>query len=288
MLFRSGLTAAALLAREGLTVELLEAHRQSGGCAGTFRRGPWTFDVGATQVAGLEPGGIHQRLMAHLGVPAPAATPLDPGCVVDLADGLPPVQLHRDAAAWRAERQAQFPGSEPFWSLCAAIHHANWAFAGRDPVLPPRTLWDLGHLVQALRPANLATGLLSTATMADLQWLCGCAAGVSGQRLRRFLDLQLRLYSQESAANTAALYGATVLQMAQEPLGLWHLEGSMQRLSQALEEGLARWGGRLRLRHRLERLHPPERPGAPWRLADRKSTRLNSSHSSVSRMPSSA
>ena len=35
----AGLTAAALLARQGLQVDLLEAHHQSGGCAGTFRRG---------------------------------------------------------------------------------------------------------------------------------------------------------------------------------------------------------------------------------------------------------
>ena len=70
----AGLTAAALLAREGLAVTLLEAHSQSGGCAGSFRRGPWNFDVGATQVAGLEPGGIHERLFRHLGVAAPAAT----------------------------------------------------------------------------------------------------------------------------------------------------------------------------------------------------------------------
>lgn len=69
----AGLTAAALLARAGLSVELLEAHTQSGGCAGTFRRGPWTFDVGATQVAGLEAGGIHERLFRHLGVTAPVA-----------------------------------------------------------------------------------------------------------------------------------------------------------------------------------------------------------------------
>ncbi|MFM9071969.1 MAG: FAD-dependent oxidoreductase, partial [Cyanobium sp.] len=72
----AGLTAAALLARKGRAVVLLEAHHQSGGCAGTFRRGPYVFDVGATQVAGLEPGGIHARLFADLGVEPPAATPL--------------------------------------------------------------------------------------------------------------------------------------------------------------------------------------------------------------------
>ena len=256
----AGLTAAALLAKAGLRVQLLEAHHQSGGCAGTFRRGPYTFDVGATQVAGLEPGGIHARIFQHLGIPLPLASPLDPGCVVDLGDGHPPVQLWRDPARWQAERQAQFPGSERFWQLTAALHRANWGFAAQDPVLPPRNAWDLAQLLRALRPANLASGLLVGSTIADLLHLCGAAGD---PRLRRFLDLQLKLYSQEPADRTAALYGATVLAMAQEPLGLFHLEGSMQTLSAGLEQGLHQAGGQLRTRHRVTSLErdaggPPE------------------------------
>ena len=247
----AGLTAAALLADAGLSVALLEAHHQSGGCAGTFRRGPYTFDVGATQVAGLEPGGIHHRLLTHLGQPLPQASPLDPACVVDLGDGQAPVQLWRDPQRWRQEREHSFPGSARFWAWCEALHQANWGFAGRDPVLPPRNLWDLGQLLGALGPANLASGLLSRATMADLQRWSGCG---QDRRLRRFLDLQLRLYSQEPADRTAALYGATVLAMGQEPLGLWHLHGSMQVLSTQLETALAASGGSLLLGHRVERL----------------------------------
>ncbi|MFO0104762.1 MAG: C-3',4' desaturase CrtD, partial [Cyanobium sp.] len=247
----AGLTAAALLAHAGLEVVLLEAHHQSGGCAGTFRRGPYTFDVGATQVAGLESGGSHARLFAHLGIPLPAATPLDPGCVVDLGDGSPAVSLWRDPRRWRQERQRQFPGSERFWQLCSWLHQANWSFAARDPVLPPRTGWDLAQLLGALGAGNLLSAPLAATTVADLQRLCGCGGD---QRLRRFLDLQLRLYSQEPADRTAALYGATVLAMAQEPLGLWHLEGSMQVLSSALEQGLRAAGGQLRLRHRVSAL----------------------------------
>jgi C-3',4' desaturase CrtD len=256
----AGLTAAALLAQEGLQVLLLEAHHQSGGCAGTFRRGPYTFDVGATQVAGLEPGGIHQRLWAHLAIPPPAASPLDPACVVNLGDGQPPVRLWRDPQRWRQERQQQFPGSDRFWQWCEALHQANWAFASRDPVLPPRSAWDLAQLLGALGPVNLASGLLSLATIADLQRLSGCGAD---RRLRRFLDLQLRLYSQEPADRTAALYGATVLAMGQEPLGLWHLQGSMQELSRGLEGALQRGGGQLKRRHRVERLLPA---GCGWQL----------------------
>ena len=247
----AGLTAAALLADAGLQVVLLEAHHQSGGCSGTFRRGPWTFDVGATQVAGLEAGGIHWRLLHHFGLPLPPATPLDPACVVDLGDGQAPVHLWRDPQRWQAERQRQFPGSERFWQWCAALHQANWAFAGRNPVLPPRNPWDLAQLLGALGPANLASALLTTASIADLQRWSGCGGD---QRLRRFLDLQLRLYSQEPADRTAALYGATVLAMGQEPLGLWHLQGSMQTLPALLESALERAGGVLRLRHRVQQL----------------------------------
>ncbi len=261
----AGLTAAALLAREGLSVQLLEAHSQSGGCAGTFRRGPYVFDVGATQVAGLEPGGIHERLFRHLGVEPPLANPLDPGCVVDLGDGQPSIRLWRDPERWRRERQRQFPGSEPFWTLCAALHDANWSFARRDPVLPPRSLWDLRQLLGALRPANLASSALAFASVADLLRLSGCAGD---RRLRRFLDLQLRLYSQEPAAGTAALYGASVLTMAQAPLGLWHLQGSMQALSTSLETALRAHGGHLRLGHRALSLQRAETEGGSGSEAD--------------------
>ncbi|MFL0773449.1 MAG: C-3',4' desaturase CrtD [Prochlorococcus sp.] len=247
----AGLTAAALLAREGIPVTLLEAHHQPGGCAGTFRRGSYVFDVGATQVAGLQPGGSHERLFRHLQLPPPAAELLNPGCVVDLADGSQPIHLWHDPIHWREERQRQFPGSESFWELCGALHRSNWAFASRDPVLPPRNLWDLNQLLKAIGPRTLGSGLLSGLSVADLLRLCRCG---DDPRLRRFLDLQIKLYSQEPLEQTAALYGATVLQMAQAPLGLWHLNGSMQIISDLLVKSLHRDGGHLRLRQRAVRL----------------------------------
>ncbi len=90
-----------------------------------------------------------------------------------------------------------------------------------DPVLPIRNGWDLQQTLAAINPGNLLSAPLSLCTVKDLLTLSGCG---SDQRLRRFLDLQLRLYSQQPADQTAALYGATVLQMCQAPLGLWHLQ----------------------------------------------------------------
>jgi len=247
----AGLTGAALLAKEGFQVTLVEAHSQLGGCAGTFKRGSYTFDVGATQVAGLERGGIHHRLFNYLDVPVPDAKILDPGCSVFLGDESAPINLWHDPLSWQEERKRQFPGSENFWSLCSKIHESNWEFVERDPILPIRNFWDLGQLIRAIRPSNLLTALLSKLTIADLLKITGSH---KDKRLRSFLDLQLKLYSQEPTSRTAALYGATVLQMAQSPRGLWHLHGSMQILSDRLKESFLRDGGNLLIGHRVSKI----------------------------------
>ena len=255
----AGLTSAALLAKEGYQVTLVESHNQLGGCAGTFKRGSYTFDVGATQVAGLERGGIHHRLFNYLDIPLPDAKILDPGCSVVLGDGSKPINLWHDPLRWQKEREEQFPGSEIFWALCSKIHQSNWSFVERDPILPVRNFWDLSQLAKALRPSNLLTGFLSKLTVANLLVLTGCH---TDRRLLRFLDLQLKLYSQEPASRTAALYGATVLQMAQAPRGLWHLHGSMQVLSDMLKNSFLRDGGSLLLGHRVTNISREKKSNA--------------------------
>ena len=87
----AGLTSAAILSKLGLSVTLIESHTQSGGCAGTFKRKRYIFDVGATQVAGLEEGGIHSKIIKFLDIPLPEASILNPACIVDLKDGSKPI-----------------------------------------------------------------------------------------------------------------------------------------------------------------------------------------------------
>ncbi|MFE1747223.1 C-3',4' desaturase CrtD [Coleofasciculus sp. H7-2] len=247
-----GLTAGALLARRGYQVLILDQALVPGGCASTFKRKGFTFDVGATQVAGLEPGGIHHRIFQELEIELPAATPCDPACAVYLPGETEPINVWRDPQKWKAERIRQFPGSEPFWQLLATLFRASWAFQSRDPVLPPRNLWDLWQLVSAVRPDTLITLPYTFLTVGDA--LRGYGLG-DNQRLRTFLDLQLKLYSQVDAEETALLYAATALSVSQEPQGLFHLKGSMQVLSDRLVSSLERDGGKLLMRHTVERIH---------------------------------
>ena len=247
-----GLTAGALLAHRGYSVLMLEQALVPGGCASTFKRQGFTFDVGATQVAGLEPGGIHHRIFAELEIDLPAATDCDPACAVYLPGETEPISVWRDSEKWQAERQRQFPGSEPFWQLLAGLFRYSWAFQGRDPVLPPRSAWDLLQLVKAVRPDTLLTLPYTFSTVGDA--LRGFRLE-GDRRLKTFLDMQLKLYSQVDTDETALLYAATALAVSQAPHGLFHLQGSMQALSDRLVAAFERDGGKLLLRHTVKQIH---------------------------------
>ncbi|MEO0948387.1 MAG: C-3',4' desaturase CrtD, partial [Cyanobacteria bacterium J06641_5] len=145
--------------------------------------------------------------------------------------------------------QRQFPGSEPFWQLLARLFAASWRFQCRQPVLPPRNLWDIGQLLTAIRPDTFITVPFALMTVGDALRLYGL---YDNDRLRTFLDMQLKLYSQVDADETALLYAATALSVSQAPQGLFHLKGSMQVLSDRLVEALQRYGGQLHLRHTVE------------------------------------
>ena len=238
----AGLTSAAILSKLGFSVTLIESHTQAGGCAGTFKRKKYIFDVGATQVAGLEKGGIHSKIFDFLDIAIPEATILNPACIVDLNDGSKPIPIWYKKSEWIAEREMQFPGSQKFWRLCTLIHQSNWVFANNNPVLPIKNYWDFSQLLRALSPSNLVTGILLKSTVFDLLRICGLS---NNERLVKFLNLQLKLYSQEDVYNTAALYGSTVLQMCQQPHGLWHLKKSMQSLSESLEDSLKKTGANI-------------------------------------------
>ncbi|MEH2259871.1 C-3',4' desaturase CrtD [Nostoc sp.] len=246
-----GLTAGALLAHRGYRVLILDQALVPGGCASTFKRQGFTFDVGATQVAGLEPGGIHHRIFSELSIDLPQATPCDPACAVYLPGETTPINVWRDQEKWQEERQKQFPGSEAFWQLIATLFAASWEFQGRNPVLPPRNLWDLWQLTQAVRPSTLITVPFTLFTVGDALRLYGLG---NDRRLRTFLDLQLKLYSQVDAEETALLYAATALSVSQLPQGLFHLQGSMQVLSDRLVQSLEKDGGKLLMRHTVEQI----------------------------------
>ena len=65
-----GLSAAAILAKKGLDVTVLEAQVYPGGSAGTFHYQGYRFDAGATLAGGFSQGGPMHLLAELAGVPS--------------------------------------------------------------------------------------------------------------------------------------------------------------------------------------------------------------------------
>src|SRR5213592_660663 len=106
-----GLTAAAVLAKRGLNVCLLERQSYAGGCAANVEHTGYQFEPTHGLYCGWEPNGVFDRLFAELGLRAPRARLLSTPYLVRLPDG-------RDVARISGEDfEASLPDAFP---ECAA------------------------------------------------------------------------------------------------------------------------------------------------------------------------
>ena len=238
-----GLTTAALLLRAGYGVVVLEAHIYPGGSAGTFYHKGYRFDAGATLAGGFSAGGPHARVAESLGLEWPIS-PVDPAWVVHLPDGRAVTQW-ADPAAWQAERQRAFPASEPFWRRQERLADIAWDISSRPFPWPPRSPADLLTLGLALRPATLGALPYLHSTVADL-------VHDGDPLLRLFLDAQLLISAQTTAAHAGALYGSAALDLPRR--GVNHVHGGIGALASTLVAWIRANGGEVHYRQHVERI----------------------------------
>ncbi len=248
-----GLTTAALLARAGLDVTVLEAHIYAGGCAGTFYHQGYRLDAGATLPAGFYPGGPMDVIGRAVGIEQWPVHPADPAMVVHLPDGARIARLAGDAR-WDERRRAFGPEAERFWLWQERTSEALWDLALRLPPWPPQTAaeaarlvgdglaWWAGDLRNRLRP-----GLALDAVRPVAAHLHGAS-----ERLRLFVDAQLLIASQTTSRHTNALYGASALDLPRR--GVAHAEGGMGAIAGTLVEAVKRNGGQVHFRQEATRI----------------------------------
>jgi phytoene dehydrogenase-like protein len=83
-----GLTAAAVLAKRGVNVCLLERQSYAGGCAAVVEHAGYQFEPTYGLYCGWEPKGVFDRLFGELAAPAPRARLLSTPYLVRLPNGL--------------------------------------------------------------------------------------------------------------------------------------------------------------------------------------------------------
>ncbi len=238
-----GLTTAALLAKAGMDVTVLEAHVDPGGCAATFYHQGYRFDAGATLVGGFQPGGAHDLVGRALGITWPVRRS-DPAMEVVL----PGERVTRwgDLARWEAERQRVFPGTERFWQAQEWVADRLWRFSAGAPPWPPQSPGDALGLAARLRPELLALAPGAVGNVADwAAWL-----GAQGQSFRAFVDAQLLISAQATAERVTPLYGAAALDLARQ--GVYHVARGVGGIAEALVEAIRRQGGRVLFKRRVQ------------------------------------
>ena len=248
-----GLTAAALLARAGLDVTVLEAHVYPGGCAGTFFHKGYRFEAGATLAGGFYPGGPMDVVARAAGIAQWPAHPSDPAMTVHLPDGQA-ITRCGDARRWNEHARAFGAPAAAFFEWQEATADALWALALRSPTWPPQTLGEAAALTgDALRwlggdlPARLHPRLLADAFRPVAAHLRNAP-----KSLRLFVDAQLQIAAQTTSASANALYGAAALDLPRR--GVVHLAGGIGAIAETLAEAVQRHGGHVRYRQEVSRI----------------------------------
>ncbi len=240
-----GLTTAALLAKAGYDVTVLEAQAYAGGSAGTFFHQGYRFEAGATVAGGFQPNGPHWVAAQALGIEWNVRLH-EPAWVVHLPD--------RDVALTRdnADVLAKFPHSAAFWDEQSKLADLGWSLSAQGLPWPPR---DAAELAQLLKvgignfPRDLR--MIPFALTSAYQWLQWHGLA-KDEAFVRFIDAQLLISSQTTSKGANGIYSATALDLARQ--GVYHVEGGIGGISETLVEAIRDFGGHVLFKRKAQRI----------------------------------
>lgn len=242
-----GLAAAALLARRGHGVVVLEATGLPGGCAQTFRRGRYRFDAGATTIVGAEPEMPLGRLARALGREF-ALDRVDPAMSVWL-DGRR-VDRHTDREAWIDEASRHFGAGQPrFWNDVFRTNDLAWRVASRMRAFPPTSAREWVRAAAEAFPDGLR---LLPSLLASTAGRIRRRLGDPPEIFRRFVDEQLLITAQAYAGRVPFAVGAMGLSYTN--LGNYTAPGGIGALAEALVATIREAGGQVQYGRRVERI----------------------------------
>ncbi|HSF82713.1 MAG TPA: NAD(P)/FAD-dependent oxidoreductase, partial [Anaerolineales bacterium] len=248
-----GLTAAAVLARAGLDVSVLEAHIYPGGCAGTFYHQGYRFDAGATLAGGFYPGGPMNLIAGVLGIESWPAKIAQPAMTVHLPDGYK-VNRRGDDLRWEEHRSAFGKSSDQFWNWQENTADLLWELALRLPSWPPQNLSQMLSLAKIGLPwlVNSMSGRDFYQLVRDSFSPVAAHLPASNERLKLFVDAQLLISAQTISLEANSLFGAAALDLPRR--GVVHLKDGMGTIAQKIVDALLYHGGKIHYRNEVSRI----------------------------------
>lgn len=243
------LTAACLLAKEGLKVKILEKNYLPGGCTSAYWRKGFVFESGATTLVGLGGNMPLQYLLDQTGIKV-QATRLELPMQVHLQDGTV-LNKYQDLEQWIGEAERVFgkKGQRAFWTFCYQVSNFVWNTSIRQRNFPPKKLGDLLDCARRVQPEQLRYAGYAFASM---RWLLERYGLADNERFVQYVNEQLLITAQNYLNEVNVLFGATAL--CYTNYDNYYMPGGLINLVKPLLEYLESKGGSIHLREGAEHI----------------------------------
>ena len=245
----AGLTAACLLAHNGIGVTVLEQNWLPGGCVSAYPRKHYVFEAGATTLVGLEEGMPLRFLLDKLKLDIPVQK-LPLPMQVHLSDGRI-INRFREPERWIREASRIFghENQKQFWEYCLGISQKVWQVSLEQRAFPPSNFSDLINMVRHFELNQVSLARLSFKSMAQLLKTYNLD---HNKDFVEFVNEQLLITAQNYAENVNVLFGATAL--CYTLLDNYYVPGGMINLVKPMVEYIERQGGQVIYRNGVNKV----------------------------------
>jgi C-3',4' desaturase CrtD len=247
----AGLTAAALLVKEGKSVLILERNYLPGGCSSSYFRKGYIFESGATTLVGLDEGMPLRAVLDETGIKLNASK-LNVPMQVFLPDGRM-LTRYQDREKWIEEAQRVFGGNRmaEFWKFCFKISDFVWNSSMRYRFFPPQKAQDWISLLKNFKASDPWFARNAFTSTASLLKRFGLH---ENEEFKTFVNEQLMITAQNKMEEVNVLFGATALCYTNS--GNYYLPGGMVSMVKAFTDYIGNHGGHLLLRTAADSIEP--------------------------------
>lgn len=261
----AGLTAAALLAKRGLGVLLLEHHYLPGGMCTTLRRRDFSFDTGTALIYGFGERGFNPFRFVMNELEEPIEIIEHQALLVMHFNGKR-IVFWPDLDRFLAELSIAFPGhGEELHGLYSYLHGVYTKVIAREPVIVPPTEIPAAQNLRALLRHPLA--MLQTVRMLSTSAESVIRRFVQDPELLAFFDKLTATYCYCTIRETPAILAATMF-VDNHIGGAYYPARSPQILASTLEKALEKYGGQAYYNARVEEILIEQGSAVGVRLID--------------------
>ena len=243
-----GMSAAAMLAKDGYKVLILEAAAVPGGCSSSYYRKGFTFESGATTLIGFDKNQPLWKLEQETGIQIPRKE-INPSMTV-WVDGEEVVR-YKDREQWIEEAGRVFgnpQGQRAFWEEALKVSDTVWEVSLKNPFFPPKNVTDWGRLAFSNSPFDAWVLPYAIQSVQDVMR----KYGVDTPKFRRFVDEQLMITAQAKSGDTPFLFGAAGLTYTN--YSNFYVPGGLLEMIHVIKDYIAKKGGALKTKEAVTQI----------------------------------